>query len=136
MRHRKARGKLNLQSSHRTALLRNQVLHLIEYGVLNTTKPQARSVQQFAEKIVTIARKGNEFNVRRRVKQLLPYKDDVLVKLFTQIAPKYVDRPGGYTRIISLGRRRSDTAPVVRLMWVETEKPAVMQEQSSTKKKS
>jgi len=119
MRHRKARKKLNLRSPHRCALLRNQVIHLIEYGSLKTTKPRIKVVQQLAEKLVTLARKGSEFNTRRRAKQLLPYKETALIKLFTEIAPRYKERPGGYTRVIPMGRRMSDTAPIAKLVWVE-----------------
>jgi large subunit ribosomal protein L17 len=118
MRHQYGRKKLNLRSPHRTALLRNQVIQLIEKGHLTSTKVQVKEVRKLAEKLVTIARVGNEFNARRKAKQLLPYKDEALVKLFKDIAPKYVDRPGGYTRIISMGRRASDTALVARLEWV------------------
>ncbi len=70
------------------------------------------------EKAVTIARKGNEFNARRRVHALLPYKPEAVIKLFKEIAPRYIDRPGGYVRIISLGQRQSDTATIARLEWV------------------
>lgn len=118
MRHQNGRKKLNLRYPHRTALLRNQVIQLIEKGHLTTTKTQVKEVRKLAEKLITIARVGNEFNARRRAKQLLPYKDGALVKLFKEIAPKYVDRPGGYTRIISIGQRASDTAQVARLEWV------------------
>jgi large subunit ribosomal protein L17 len=118
MKHQIGRKKLNLRSSHRTALLRNQVIHLITYGHLTTTKPRAKEVQRLAEKVVTIARGGNTFNARRRVKSLLPYKEEAVIKLFKEIAPQYVDRPGGYTRIIPMGRRVSDTAPISRLEWV------------------
>ncbi len=118
MRHQNGRKKLNLKSSHRKALLRNQTIHLITYGHLTTTKTTVKEVQRFAEKLVTIARVGNEFNARRRAKALLPYKDEALVKLFKEIAPRYVQRPGGYTRVISLGRRMSDTANIARLEWV------------------
>ena len=75
-------------------------------------------VQQFTEKLVTVARKGNDFNTIRRIKQLLPYDDKAAKKLIQEIAPKYVDRPGGYTRVIPLGRRASDTATIARLEWV------------------
>lgn len=121
MRHRKAKNQLNLREPHRRALLRNQVIHLIEHGSLQTTKPHLKAVQQFAEKLVTLARKGDDFNVIRRAKQLLPYKDSAITKLFKEIAPTYKNRPGGYTRIIPLGRRVSDTAPIGRLLWVEGE---------------
>ena len=68
--------------------------------------------------MVTLARQGNTFNVRRRAKSILPYKDTALDKLFKEIAPQYIDRPGGYTRIIPMGRRVSDTAEIAKLEWV------------------
>jgi len=118
MRHQNGRKKLNLKPSHRRSMLRNQVIHLITYGHLVTTKANAKETQRLAEKVVTVARKGNNFNARRKAKQLLPYKEAALVKLFKEIAPKYVERPGGYTRIIPLGKRMSDTATIARLEWV------------------
>ena len=118
MMHQSGRKKLNMKSSHRKAVLRNQVLHLIEYGHLVTTKPRVKEVRRLAEKVVTLAREGNTFNARRRVQALLPYKVSTVLKLFNEIAPRYVDRPGGYTRIIPFGRRVSDTAPIARLEWV------------------
>src|SRR5207248_8313227 len=63
-----------------------------------------------AERLVTIAREGNNFNARRRALSLLPYKEEALIKLFKEIAPRYVQRNGGYTRVIPLGKRISDTA--------------------------
>ncbi|MGD1997655.1 MAG: 50S ribosomal protein L17 [Candidatus Dependentiae bacterium] len=119
MKHQSGYKKLNIRSAHRRALLRNQVIHLVKYGVLQTTKPRAKAVQRLAEKIVTIARKGADFNTIRRVNQLLPYDKDACKKLVTEVAPKYVDRPGGYTRTIPLGRRQSDGAPILRLQWVD-----------------
>lgn len=118
MKHQSGRVKLNLPTPHRRALLRNQVITLITYGHLVTTKARAKEVRRFAEKLVTLARDGNTFNARRRAKALLPYKEEALVKLFSDIAPRYVHRPGGYTRIIPLGRRISDTATMARLEWV------------------
>lgn len=118
MNHQSGKRKLNRSPAHKRSLIRNQTMHLITYGYLVTTKARAQETRRFAERLVTIACKGNNFNARRRAKMLLPYKDDVLVKLFKDIAPRYVDRNGGYTRVISLGRRASDTAPVARLEWV------------------
>ncbi|MFC1845753.1 50S ribosomal protein L17 [Candidatus Dependentiae bacterium] len=118
MRHQNGRKKLNIKAPHRRSLLRNQVIHLITHGHLVTTKARAKETQRLAEKLVTLARKGNDFNLRRRAKQLVPYKNEALVKLFKEIAPKYVDRPGGYTRLIPLGRRASDLATIARLEWV------------------
>ncbi len=118
MKHQNGRAKLNRTPDHRRAMLRNQVMTLIEYGHLVTTKTRAQEVRRFAEKLVTLAREGNTFNARRRAKALLPYKEEVLVKLFTEIAPRYTQRPGGYTRIIPLGKRISDTATIAKLEWV------------------
>ncbi len=118
MMHQSGRKKLNMKSSHRRSVLRNQVIHLITYGHLVTTKPRLKEVKKLAEKVVTLAREGNTFNARRRVQALLPYKKEAVLKLFNEIAPRYVDRPGGYTRMIPLGRRVSDTAPMAKLEWV------------------
>ena len=118
MRHQNGRRKLNVKPAHKKSLMRNQVIHQITYGSLTSTKTQVKEVQRFAEKMVTLAREGNNFNARRRAKALLPYKEEALIKLFTEIAPKYVSRPGGYTRVIPMGKRASDTATVARLEWV------------------
>lgn len=118
MRHLSGRKKLNLKGSHRRSLLRNQVIHLISYGHLTTTKVQAKEVQRIAEKAVTLARAGKDFNSIRRVQSLLPYSKNAVEKLFDEIAPRYTGRSGGYTRIIPMGKRMSDTAPVARLQWV------------------
>jgi len=118
MNHQSGRKKLNLRSAHRTALLRNQVIHFIEYGILQTTKARVKEVQKLTEKIVTIAGKGADFNTIRRIKSLLPYSDKAVMKMIKEIAPRYIGRPGGYTRVIPLGQRESDTAKVARLEWV------------------
>lgn len=116
--HQNGRKKLNLKAPHKKAMIRNQAIHLIKYGQLVSTKARVKETRRFIERAVTIAREGNTFNARRRVQALLPYDANAVVKLFTDIAPKYVSRPGGYTRIISLGKRMSDTADVARLEWV------------------
>lgn len=118
MKHQNGKRKLNLKYPHRTAMLRNQAIHLITYGHLVSTKARVKETQRFVEKLVTLARQGNEFNIRRRVLALLPYKQEALLKLFHEIAVKYVGRPGGYTRVIPMGRRTSDTAEIARLEWV------------------
>jgi len=118
MKKRIGRKKLNLKAPHKRSLMRNQTIHLISYGHLVTTKARVKEVQKFAERLVTLAKKGNTFNVRRRAKSLLPYKEEALVKLFKEIAPQYIERPGGYTRVIPMGRRESDTATIARLEWV------------------
>lgn len=118
MNHQNGRKKLNMKSGHRKALLRNQIIHFVTYGTLQSTKARVKEVQRLTEKVVTVARTGYDFNTIRRIKQLLPYNQEAVVKLIKEIAPRYLNRAGGYTRVISLGRRESDTAPVARLEWV------------------
>jgi large subunit ribosomal protein L17 len=118
MKHQIGKKKLNVKEPHRRALLRNQAIVLIMHGHLTTTKAHVKEVRRFVEKLVTLARGGTHFNLRRRAKAILPYKQDALDKLFNDIAPQYINRPGGYTRIIPLGRRESDTAEIARLEWV------------------
>ena len=118
MMHQKGIAKLNRKFPHRRAMLRNQVIHLVTYGHLVTTKARVKEVRRLAEKLITIARDGNTFNARRRVYALLPYKQEAILKLFNEIAPRYTDRPGGYTRMIPMGTRTSDTAKIARLEWV------------------
>lgn len=118
MKHQIGKKKLNRRASHRRALLRNQVIHLIKYGSLKSTKVRVKEVQRMAEKAVTIAKKGNDFNTIRRLKKLLPYDEKMVSKLVKEIAVNYADRAGGYTRVIPLGKRPSDTATIARLEWV------------------
>ena len=118
MKHQIGYRKLNKKPAHRRSMIRNQAITLIDNGHLVTTKARAKEVRIFVEKLVTIARVGNEFNARRRAQVILPYKQETLIRLFKEVAPRYVDRPGGYTRIIPLGRRLSDTAELARLEWV------------------
>jgi large subunit ribosomal protein L17 len=118
MNHQIGTKKLNRKFGNRQSMIRNQIIHFINYGCLQTTKARIKVVQQVAEKLVTIARKGNDFNTIRRVKKELPYDAKAVKKLIMEIAPKYIDRPGGYTRVIPLGQRVSDTATIARLEWV------------------
>ena len=118
MRHQIGKKKLNRRAPHRRSMIRNQVIHLINYGCLQTTKPRVKEVQKTVEKLVTIARKGWDFNTIRRIRQELPYSFVAVTKLIKEIAPKYQGRPGGYTRVIPLGKRPSDTATISRLEWV------------------
>lgn len=118
MKHQLNKNKLNLKGSHKLALMRNQTIHLIMYGSLISTKARVKEVQRYAEKVITVAREGNNFNARRRALSMLPFKEEALIKLFKEIAPKYVSRPGGYTRVIPMGKRASDTATIAKLEWV------------------
>ena len=100
--------KLGRATDHRIATLRNLVTSLLENGRIETTLPKAKEVRCMAEKMITLG-KTNTLHTRR---QALAYitKEDVVTKVFTEIAPKYSDRNGGYTRIIKMGPRRGDTA--------------------------
>jgi large subunit ribosomal protein L17 len=118
MKHQIGRKKLNRKPAHRRALLRNQVIHLIKFGVLQSTKARVKEVQKLAERMVTISRGGMHFNTIRRIKSMLPYDEKAVRKLIVEIAPRYQERPGGYTRVIPMGRRISDTAQIARLEWV------------------
>ena len=100
--------KLGRASDHRDAMLRNLVTSLLENGKIETTLEKAKETRCMAEKMITLG-KGNTLHTRR---QALAYitKEDVVTKVFTELAPKYADRNGGYTRILKLGPRRGDAA--------------------------
>ena len=100
--------KLGRATSHRTAMLRAMVTFLFENGKIETTVTRAKEVRSLAEKMLTIA-KDNSLHNKRMVMSFLT-KEDVTHKLFSEIAPKYADRFGGYTRITRLGPRRGDAA--------------------------
>ena len=119
MKHQNKLRKLNVSFKHRKALLRNQMIHFILHGKLCTTIARIKEVKREIEKLVTIARKGNHYNVRRAVAQRIPYSKPAQEKLMFEIAPTYVSRPGGYTRLVHLHRRISDTAEVGVLSWVD-----------------
>ena len=118
MRHQSGKKKLNVKPDHKRALMRNQAILMIEKGHITSTKARIKELQKFVERLVTVARKGNDFNTRRRINALLPYKQEAAIKLVKEIAPNYVERPGGYTRVIPMGKRASDTATIARLEWV------------------
>lgn len=100
--------KLGRKSDHRTAMLRGMVTFLFENGKIETTDTRAKEVRAVAEKYITIA-KDNSLASKRQVMAFVT-KDEVVRKLFNEIAPKYSDRNGGYTRITKIGPRRGDAA--------------------------
>ena len=100
--------KLGRDTAHRTAMLRGLVTFFFENGKIETTVTRAKEVRSLAEKMITIAKVDNLHN-RRMVMSFIT-KEDVTKKLFTEIAPKYVERNGGYTRVLKLGPRRGDAA--------------------------
>ncbi len=117
MRHRKAGRKLNRNPAHRKALYRNLLLSFLTHERIETTEPKAKELRKFAEKVITRAKKGGLAQVRM-VERVLRDKD-VLHKLFHEIGPRFADRPGGYTRILKLGRRQGDNAPMAIIEMVE-----------------
>jgi large subunit ribosomal protein L17 len=108
MRHRNAGRKLSRNTSHRRALLRNLVTSLLEHGRLMTTLPKAKEIRPLAERMITLGKRDN-LNARRQVHSYL-LKDATAKKVFSDIAPKFADRKGGYSRIIKLGNRKGDGA--------------------------
>ena len=105
--------KLGRDTAHRTAMLRGLVTFFFENGKIETTDTRAKEVRSLAEKMITIAKEDNLTN--RRTVMAVITKEAVTNKLFTEIAPKYVDRNGGYTRISKLGPRRGDAAEMAIL---------------------
>lgn len=105
--------KLGRPSAHRKAMLRNLVTDLLREGRISTTETRAKEARRQAEKMITLAKRG-DLHARRQVLAYV-YDEDVVTKLFDEIAPNYADRNGGYTRILKLGPRRGDCAEVVFL---------------------
>ncbi len=124
MRHQKKTIKLGLTAAHRKALLANQVCSLIEHQRIKTTLAKAKAVRPLAEKMVTLGKK-NSLHARRTALAVLRQKNAVQ-KLFADIAPRCAERKGGYTRIVKLGQRKSDSASVAFIEWVDA--PVVVEE--------
>ncbi len=113
MRHNKDHRKLNRTASHRKAMLRNMVTSLFDSERIVTTTAKAKETKRFAERMITFARRG-DLSARRHVARTVQ-DPRVLGKLFAEIGPRYVDRPGGYTRVIRVGTRKGDAADVAIL---------------------
>jgi large subunit ribosomal protein L17 len=124
MRHQKKTLKLGLTAAHRKSLLANQVCSLIEHQRIKTTLAKAKAVRPLAEKMVTLGKNGS-LHARRTALAVLRQKGAVK-KLFEDIAPRSANRNGGYTRIVKLGARKSDSAPVAFIEWVDA--PQVVEE--------
>src|SRR5688572_16564881 len=128
MRHRVAHRKLGRVTDHRLAMLRNQATALIRYEHIETTVPKAKELRPFVERIITIAKRGvaagdgngRLLHARRLVGREL-VDGEVVGKLFDTIAPRFAERPGGYTRILRLGFRRGDSAEVAHVELVGSE---------------
>jgi large subunit ribosomal protein L17 len=128
MRHNLAHRKLGRVTEHRIALLRNQAIALLRHEKIETTMPKAKELRPFVERIITIAKRGvaageangKALHARRMVLAELPDKE-VVSKLFDTLAPRFAERPGGYTRILRVGFRRGDAAEVAHVELVGSE---------------
>jgi large subunit ribosomal protein L17 len=112
MRHQKKRNKLSRDSGHRKALVRNLCAQVLQHERIKTTEAKAKVVKPEVERLITLAKRG-DLHARRQALSELNQDKFVVHKLFDEIAPRYGARPGGYTRILKLGPRRSDSSEMV-----------------------
>ena len=131
MRHRVRKGKLGLKTGHRMSLLSNLCTELFKHGRIVTTDSKAKELRRFSERIITIAR-NDTVHARRLVNTKIKDRE-VLSKLFDTIAPSFINRPGGYTRIIKLNHRRGDAAPVSAIELVGLNVPFKVEHPEETK---
>ncbi len=122
MRHRKKGRRFNRSSSHRKAMLSNLCNALIKHEQIKTTLTKAKDLRPVVEKLVTLAKRGG-LHARRQAYAYLP-EDRVVAKLFDELAARYADRPGGYTRIIKAGFRYGDAAPMAIIEFVDRDASA------------
>jgi large subunit ribosomal protein L17 len=113
MRHKVAGRRLSRSSSHRRALFRNLVTDLLNYEKINTTEAKAKEVRSLAERMITLGKEGGLHSRRQALAFITDEK--VVDKVFAELAPRYAERPGGYTRLTRIGPRLGDGAPVVQL---------------------
>lgn len=134
MRHRKSSAKLGKTGSHRRAMLRNMVTSLLRHERIKTTLPKAKEARRYAEKMITLGKKET-LAARRRAYRFI--SDTVVVqKIFDNLAYRYVERKGGYTRIIKIGPRRGDAAEMVFLELVDRPEPTEEELKDDKKKKA
>jgi large subunit ribosomal protein L17 len=114
MRHGKQRHKLSRDSAHRRALLRNLCREVIEHERIRTSQAKAKAAKPKVEKLITLGKRG-DLHARRQALAELGNDRFLVHKLFEEVAPRYAERPGGYTRIVKLGPRRSDSTEMVFL---------------------
>lgn len=119
MRHNKSGKRLGRNSSHRTAMLRNMVTSLIEHEKITTTDARAKELRKLVDRMITLGKRG-DLHARRQALSVMR-DSKVVAKLFEQVGPRFKERPGGYTRIIKLGVRAGDNAPLSIIELVEEE---------------
>ena len=121
MRHRKSGRQLNRNSSHRKAMFRNMACSLIEHEVIRTTVPKAKELKRVAEPLITLAKSDSVANRRLAFSRMR--SKAAVGKLFSEIGPRYQERPGGYTRILKCGFRAGDAAPMAFVELVDRPLP-------------
>lgn len=130
MRHRKSGRKLNRTASHRKAMFANMAAALIKHEQIVTTLPKAKELKPIADKLITLAKRG-DLNARRRA--ISKIRDEKMVaKLFAELGPRYKDRKGGYTRVLKAGFRYGDNAPQAVIEWVDRDVEARGQDSGPT----
>ena len=130
MRHLKSGRKLNRNSAHRKAMFRNMATSLFEHEIIKTTLPKAKELRRVAEPLITLAKVDNV--AKRRLAFARLRDRDVVTKLFGELGPRYKARPGGYTRILRMGFRAGDNAPMAFVELVDRPAPAAEEDKSDT----
>jgi len=126
MRHRKSGRQLNRDSAHRKAMFRNMTCSLLRHELIKTTLPKAKELRRVAEPIITMAKNDNV--AKRRLAFSRLRDQEVVGKLFTEIGPRYQDRPGGYLRILKCGYRPGDKAPMAYVELID--RPLLAEEEA------
>jgi large subunit ribosomal protein L17 len=123
MRHRQGLRKLNRTSEHRLAMLRNMCVSLLRHEAIKTTLPKAKELRRVVEPLITLAKVSSVANRRLAFSRLRDR--DIVTKLFDELGPRYQTRPGGYTRVLKMGFRAGDNAPLAFVELVDRPEPAV-----------
>lgn len=132
MRHRHGLRKLNRTTSHRLAMLRNMCVSLLRHEAIKTTLPKAKELRRVVEPIITLGKKDSLANKRLAFNRLRDR--EMVVKLFGELGPRYANRNGGYLRILKMGFRVGDNAPMAYVELVDRPEPAVVAEDKTEKK--
>ncbi|MFQ5586265.1 MAG: 50S ribosomal protein L17 [Thermodesulfobacteriota bacterium] len=134
MRHNRDEKRFNRHSGHLRCMMANMTNSLFLHGRINTTTPKAKELRRVAERMVTLGKQG-DMPARRRAMAFMRSKD-VVTKLFNEIAPRYRERNGGYTRIVKIGPRPGDAAPMSLIELVEESTPSPKKSKKGTKPKT
>jgi large subunit ribosomal protein L17 len=132
MKHKRGFNPLERMAAHRKAMIRNMAGSLFRYGRVKTTKAKALEVRRRAEKLITRAKVDSVYN--RRLVSARLYDEGIVSKLFTEIAPRMKDRPGGYTKVIKIAARKGDAAKMVYLQLVDFELKEKTEDEAKSKK--